>query len=136
MLLLTFQHLHGVHFCLGSIQFSIQVRSHVLYNMVKIYVKIFCACLFSVHKIISLSRDEQVSLVRLRFERYFSGQHQETYYNTKNTTAFSNYIRNVPNDNDKLLISSEVTLLYTNILIIADVAMGGTASSTTTNIYR
>lgn len=73
--------------------------------------------------------------MRLRFERYFSGQQQETYYNAKNTTAFPSYIRNVSIDNDKLLISSEVTLLYTNILIIADVAMGGTAFSTTTNIY-
>ena len=57
--------------------------------------KIFCTCLFIVHKIISLSRDEQVPSMRLRFERYFSGQQQETYYNTKNTTAFPNYIRNV-----------------------------------------
>ena len=30
------------------------------------------ACLFSVHNIISLSRHEQVCLIRLRFERYFS----------------------------------------------------------------
>ena len=73
--------------------------------------------------------------MRLRFKIYFSEQHQETYYNTKNTTAFSNSIRNALIDNNKLLISSEVTLLYTNILIIADVAMGGTAFSTTTNIY-
>ena len=30
------------------------------------------ACLFSVHNTISLSRHEQVCLMRLRFERYFS----------------------------------------------------------------
>ena len=30
------------------------------------------ACLFSVHYTISLSRHEQVCLMRLRFERYFS----------------------------------------------------------------
>ena len=30
------------------------------------------ACLFSVHSTISLSRHEQVCLMRLRFERYFS----------------------------------------------------------------
>ena len=30
------------------------------------------ACLFSVHSIVSLSRHEQVCLMRLRFERYFS----------------------------------------------------------------
>ena len=29
------------------------------------------ACLFSVHSTISLSRHEQVCLIRLRFERYF-----------------------------------------------------------------
>ena len=30
------------------------------------------ACLFSVHNTISLSRHEQVCLIRLRFEKYFS----------------------------------------------------------------
>ena len=35
------------------------------------------ACLFSVHNTISLSRHEQVCLMRLRFERYFS-HHRET----------------------------------------------------------
>ena len=30
------------------------------------------ACLFSVHNTIVLSRHEQVCLIRLRFERYFS----------------------------------------------------------------
>ena len=30
------------------------------------------ACLFSVHNTISLSRHEQVFLMRLRFERYFT----------------------------------------------------------------
>ena len=30
------------------------------------------ACLFSVHNTISLSRHEQVCLMRLRFERYFN----------------------------------------------------------------
>ena len=33
------------------------------------------ACLFSVHNTISLSRHEQVCLMRLRFERYFSHHH-------------------------------------------------------------
>ena len=35
-------------------------------------------CLFSVHKTISLSRHEQVCLMRLRFERYFS-HHRAKY---------------------------------------------------------
>ena len=30
------------------------------------------ACLFNVHNTISLSREEQVCVMRLRFERYFS----------------------------------------------------------------
>ena len=34
------------------------------------------ACLFSVHNTISLSRHEQVCIMRLRFERYFS-HHRE-----------------------------------------------------------
>ena len=48
------------------------------------YVEDYCvirknifACLFSAHNIISLSRHEQVCLMRLRFERYFS-HHQAT----------------------------------------------------------
>ena len=36
------------------------------------------ACLFSVHNTIILSRHEQVCLMRLRFERYFS-HHREKY---------------------------------------------------------
>ena len=36
------------------------------------------ACLFSVHNTISLSRHEQVCLMRLRFERYFS--HHRAFY--------------------------------------------------------
>ena len=36
------------------------------------------ACLFSVHNTISLSRHEQVCLLRLRFERYFFCHHRAT----------------------------------------------------------
>ena len=35
------------------------------------------ACLFSAHNTISLSRHEQVRLMRLRFERYFSHHRAE-----------------------------------------------------------
>ena len=35
------------------------------------------ACLFSAHNTISLSRHEQVCLMRLRFERYFSHHRAE-----------------------------------------------------------
>ena len=38
----------------------------------KVIRKNIFACLFSVHNTISLSRHEQVCLMRLRFERYFS----------------------------------------------------------------
>ena len=38
--------------------------------------------------------------------------------NTKNSTAFSNYTRNVPIEDDKIMISFDVTSLYTNITII------------------
>ena len=47
-----------------------------IYNPHKKYIsdirKNIFACLFSVHNTISLSRHEQVCLMRLRFERYFS----------------------------------------------------------------
>ena len=38
--------------------------------------------------------------------------------NTKNSTMFSHYIRNVPIEDDEILISFDVTSLYTNIPII------------------
>ena len=38
--------------------------------------------------------------------------------NAKNSTTFSNYIRNVPIEDDKIMVSFEVTSLYTNIPII------------------
>ena len=38
--------------------------------------------------------------------------------NTKNSTTFSDYIRNVPIEDDEIMVSFEVTSLYTNIPII------------------
>ena len=38
--------------------------------------------------------------------------------NAKNSTTFSNYIRNVPIEDDEIMISSDITSLYTNIPII------------------
>ena len=38
--------------------------------------------------------------------------------NAKNSTAFSNYIRNVPIEDDEIMVSFDVTSLYTNIPII------------------
>ena len=35
--------------------------------------------------------------------------------NAKNSTTFSNYIRNVPIEDDKIMVSFDVTSLYTNI---------------------
>ena len=36
----------------------------------------------------------------------------------KNSTTFSNYFRNVPIEGDKIMVSFDVTSLYTNIPII------------------
>ena len=47
------------------------MRKNNLNNKNPISKNIF-ACLFSVHNTISSSRHEQVCLMRLRFERYFS----------------------------------------------------------------
>ena len=52
-------------------------------NILKISKKIrksIFFCLFSVHNIINLSRHDQVCLMRLPFERYFS------HYQAKNET--------------------------------------------------
>ena len=57
--------------------------------------------------------------------------------NTKNSTTFSNYIRNVPIEDDEIMVSFDVTSLYTNIPHIQTdgIAMGSPASSTTAEIY-
>ena len=38
--------------------------------------------------------------------------------NAKNSTTFSNYIRNVPIEDDEIMASFDVTSLYTNIPLI------------------
>ena len=38
--------------------------------------------------------------------------------NTKNSTTFSNYVRNVPIQGDEIMVSFDITSLYTNIPII------------------
>ena len=38
--------------------------------------------------------------------------------NAKNSTTFSNYIRNAPIEDDEIMVSFDVTSLYTNIPII------------------
>ena len=38
--------------------------------------------------------------------------------NAKNCTTFSNYIRNVPIEDDKIMVSLDVTSMYTNVPII------------------
>ena len=38
--------------------------------------------------------------------------------NTKNSTTFSNYIKNVPTENGNIMVSFDVTFLYKNIPII------------------
>ena len=38
--------------------------------------------------------------------------------NAKNSTAFSNYIRNVPIEDDEVMVPFDITSLYTNIPII------------------
>ena len=39
-------------------------------------------------------------------------------HNAKNSTTFSNYIRNVPIEDDEIMVSFDVTSLYKNIPII------------------
>ena len=38
--------------------------------------------------------------------------------NAKSSTMFSNYIRNVPIEDDEIMVSFDVTSLYTNVLVI------------------
>ena len=43
---------------------------------------------------------------------------QDENNNAKNSTTFSNYIRNVPIEDDEIMVSFDVTSLYTNVPII------------------
>ena len=43
---------------------------------------------------------------------------QDENNNAKNSTTFSNYMRNVPIEDDEIMVSFDVTSLYTNIPII------------------
>ena len=52
--------------------FTLNCRKDLPLEYIKIQRKNFFACLFSVHNTISLSFHEQVCLVWLRFEIYFS----------------------------------------------------------------
>ena len=38
--------------------------------------------------------------------------------NAKNSTTFSDYIRNVPTEDEKIMVSFDVTSLYTNVPIL------------------
>ena len=49
------------------------------------------------------------------FKKYIA-KHENN--NAKNSTTFSNYISNVPNEDDEIMVSYDVTSLYLNILII------------------
>ena len=51
---------------------GIQKFDSFYFTIIYLQCKNIFACLFSVHNTISLSRHEQVCLIRLRFERYFS----------------------------------------------------------------
>ena len=53
----------------------------VSFNIINSFAlrKNICTCLFSVHNTVSLSRHEQVCLIKLRFERYFSHHQMEKY---------------------------------------------------------
>ena len=43
---------------------------------------------------------------------------KDEYNNSNNSTTFYNYIRNVPIENERIMVSFDVTSLYTNIPII------------------
>ena len=60
------------------------------------------ACLFSVHNTINLSRHEQVCLIRLRFERYFSHHRvsREEYLSKRSL------IKHTCSWRDKLIVST------------------------------
>ena len=67
---------------LSKNKFYYHKRSCKFENILKGISKNIFACLFSVHNTISLSRHEQVCLIRLRIERYFS-HHRGSIYRKK-----------------------------------------------------
>ena len=52
--------------------------------------------------------------LRVSFKAYVKDENT----NAKNSTTFSNYIRNVPIEDDEIMVLFDVTYLYTNIPII------------------
>ena len=68
------------------------------------------ACLFSVHNTISLSRHEQVCLMKLRFERYFS--HHRDFSHHHRPDDGRSIFRNVASLN--ILAHDVINLLYYN----------------------
>ena len=95
------------------------------------------ACLFGVHNTIILSRHEQVCLMRLRFERYFSHHRAMDYVHSDDQFARKTAI---PQDKFLDLVNLVLTTTWhtfnSQFYQQTDgVAMGGPASSTTAEIY-
>ena len=77
------------------------------------------ACLFSVHNKISLSCHEQVSLMRLRFERYFSRHRAkmvEVSWWWEKYLAKCSLIKHTCSWRDKLIVLLQLTVSKTGIV--------------------
>ena len=70
-----------------------------------------------IHPIVSYSGSSLYSLNKY-IANIFKAQIQDENNNTKNSTTFSNYIRNVPLEDEEIMVSFDVTSLYTNIPMI------------------
>ena len=70
-----------------------------------------------IRPIVSYSGSLQYNLNKY-IANIFKAYVQDENNNAKNSTTFSNYIRNVPIEDDEIMVSSDATSLYTNIPII------------------
>ena len=106
-------------FILVSTDFSlVKVTPYCLnHNLIR---KNIFACLFSVHNTISLSRHEQVCLMRLRFERYFSHHRADDGRSiSRNVASLNILVHDVINHNLVLNLCAAV-VLQSMITLIAN----------------
>ena len=72
---------------------------------------------FPIHPIVSYSGSPLYNLKRY-IANILKAYVKDENNNAKNSTTFSNYIRNIPIEDDEIMISFEITFLHTNIPII------------------
>ena len=77
----------------------------------------YCSQLLFLHPIVSYNGSPLYNLNKY-IANILKAYVRDENNNAKNSTMFSHYIRNVPIEDDEIMVSFDVTSLYTNIPII------------------